>query len=380
MTIKSKHNTGFSLVELLLATVISLVLISGIITVFVGNKRSSELNSAMANIQENARFAMDRMANDIRMSGFQGCIDINRSPATVLSASSPTSNYYESAARGSVIGQGNVWTPAPPLGFTTANHQALEGTHALSLQFGDASTFPLAQVVGTAGIANRSGPITVDISPGVSSRPFDLKAGDHAIISNCSFADIFKVSGVATGATTAVLLHGAPANTSGALSTEYGSAASLPVSKVTRFTSNVYYVGKTGLKNDNGDDITALYQQSLPYGDLTNNPPTELVRGIENLRISFGLRTQPDSLTYMLPDDARFDAALVETIRIGLLMVSYDQITDQNDARTYVLAGQEITPASNGASTSASVHAADKRFRLAFNTTVKVRNRRSTDS
>lgn len=380
MKARYSKQDGLSLIELLISTVIGLALISGVVTVFAGNKRSSDLNTAMANIQENARFALDKIANDIRMSGFQGCVDINRSPANILAASSPTANFYETAAQASVIGAANAWTPSPALGFKTENHDALPGTHALTLQFGNPSTFPLTKVVGTGTIPNRTGPITVNISAGVSSRPFDLKKDDHAIISDCQFADIFKVSGVAKTPTTAVLDHSAPDNVSGALTTEYGSADTLSVTKLMRFVSNVYYVANTGIKNDHGDDIPALYQQSLPYGDITNNPPTELVRGIENLRISFGLRTQADTLTYVLPGDSRFDATQVETIRIGLLMVSYDPITSSNDANTYVLAGQEITPKTSGSNTSTSVHAADNRYRLAFNTTIKVRNRRSPDS
>ena len=367
---------GLSLVELLIATTIGLLLVSGMISVFSGNKRSSELNTAMANMQENARFGMDQIANDIRMSGFQGCIDINRAPATILAAAQPTTNYHATAAQASVISAGDSWAPAAPLDFVASNHDAIPGTHALTLQFGDPSTFPLTQQVG-GSVANRTSPIVVDITPGTSSRPFDMDANDYAIISNCSNADIFRVSAVTETSTTATISHAAPLNTSGALSTEYGAANTLRVTRLMRFVSNVYYVGDTGIKNDSGDPITALYQQSLPYGDPTNNPPTELIRGIENMRISFGLRTGGSSLIYVEPDDTLFDPTQVENIRIGLLMNSYDRIAEQDDTNTYVLAGQSITPKSDG-TTSTSTHAGDKRSRLVFNTTVKVRNRRGT--
>lgn len=375
------HNltpNGFSLIELLLASTIGLILLSGMITVFFANKQSSELNTAMANLQENARFAMDKVANDIRMSGFQGCVDINRAPASILAAAKPTDNYHASAAVASVISDSSTWSPSPPLGFNVANHTAVPGTHALTLQFGHPSTFPLTQLVGSGGIADRAAPVIIDITPGISSRPFDIDEGDYAIVSNCSFADIFRVSALTQTSTRAELSHSAPMNVSGALSTEYGGADSLRVTKVMRFVSNVYYVGTTGNQNADGDDVTALYQQSLPYGDAIKNPPTELIRGIENMRISFGLRTGTDSLVYVAPDDSRFNATQVETIRIGLLMNSYNRISDTSDANTYVLAGQAIESKQAGAATSANVHAGDERFRLAFNTTVKVRNRRPT--
>lgn len=370
--------TGMSLVELLIATTIGLILISGMIAVFSGNKRSSELNVAMANLQENARFALDKIANDVRMSGFQGCVDINRGPANILASAEPTGDYHATAAQASVISGSDLWTPGPPLGFDTENHSAVPGTHALTLQFGHPSTFPLASQVGVGGVANRTSPAIIDITAGISSRPFDMQVNDYAIISDCSTADIFRISALSKTSTRATLAHTAPNNKSGAFSTEFGGPTTLRMTKVMRFVSNVYYVGNTGLKNDNGDDITALYQQSLPYGDPTNNPPTELIRGIENMRISFGLRTGKNSLIHVEPNDSRFDATQVETIRIGLLMNSYDRISDTNDTNTYVLAGQAISPTTAGASTSTSTHAGDRRLRLAFNTTVKVRNRRPT--
>lgn len=371
------RSAGFSLVELMIAAVIGLILMAGMISVFSGNKRSSELNTAMANLQENARFGMNMIASDIRMAGFQGCIDINRAPATVLAAAQPTANYHATAAQASVISSGNSWAPGPPLGFVASNHDAIPGTHALTLQFGDPSTFPLKHQIGDT-VANRIADIVVDSSNGTGSRPFDLKTNDYAIISNCTNADIFRVSSVTKGTTTHTIAHKAPLNTSGALSTEYGAGNTLRVTRVMRFVSNVYYVGDTGVTNETGDPITALYRQSLPYGDPVNNPPTELIRGIENLRISFGLRTGGNSLLYVDPDDSKFDPTRVENIRIGLLMNSYDRIAENDDTNTYILAGQAIEPKAAGATTTVDTHAGDRRFRLAFNTTVKVRNRRGT--
>lgn len=366
---------GFSLIELLIAMTVGLILISGMIAVFQGNKRSSELNSSMADIQENARYAMNKLAGDIRMSGFQGCIDINSGSATVLAKDKPTTNLHASAAYASVIGTGNSWVPSPPSGFKTENHDALPGTHALTLQFGDPSTYPLNEQVSIGGIPDRSGPVVVDISPGMSSRKFNLDAGDYAIISNCSEANLFRVTEVTETGNTASIEHAATLNDTAALAFDFGGPNSIRETRVMKFVSNVYYVGDTGLTNEDGDKISALYQQSLPYGDVNSNPPTELIRGVENLRVSFGIRTGKESITYVLPSDAQFDARRVESVRLGLLMSSYDSVALNDDTNTYVLAGQPIT---DNSATGDSVHPSDKRYRLAFNTTVKIRNRRNT--
>lgn len=369
-------NDGFSLVELLIATTLGLLIISGMIAVFSGNKQSSELNSAMTDIQESARFALDKISDDIRMSGFQGCVDINRGAGLIIASDPPTSDFHASAVTASQVGTGNAWNPAPPLGFKTENHDAIAGTHALTLQFGDASTFPLTAQLQIGGIPNAAGPVIVNTSPGVSSRSFDISQDDYAIISNCSTAEIFRVSAVADAANTATIAHTAPANNVGAFQQIYGDADSIEQTSVMRFNSNTYYVGDTGLTNEQGDPVTALYQQALPYGDPVNNPPTELVRGIENFRVAFGVRTSISTLSYMRPTDPGFDSREIESVRIGLLMTSYDRISQIDDQNTYVLAGQSIVP-SSAAGGGDGFHAGDRRFRLAFNTTVKVRNRRN---
>ena len=369
--------TGFSLVELLIAMALGLVLLAGMISVFAGNKRSSDLNSAMADIQENARFALDTLAKDIRMSGFQGCVDINSGPANLLAATLPTDNFHATAAMGSIVKEGNLWEPAPPLGFTPENHTAIPGTHALTLQFGSPDTYPLTQQVSVGTVPDPTGPIIVDTTPGTNDIDFSLSAGDYAIISNCVTADIIRASSVVEGSNTATIGHSAPLNTTGALTLAYnGGPGTDNETKFMRFVSSVYYVGDTGLQNEQGDQITALYQQSLPYGDPVSNPPTELVRGVENMRIAFGVRVGAQGLTYVLPGDPLYDPRFVESIRIGLLMNSYDRISQTDDNNTYVLAGQPIV-AKDAAGTGLDVHEKDKRFRLAFNTTVKIRNRRN---
>ncbi|ASJ72395.1 PilW family protein [Granulosicoccus antarcticus] len=366
---------GLSLVELMLAMAIGLILIAGMIAVFSGNKRSSDLNSAMADIQENARFAMNSIASEIRMSGFQGCMDLNFVTPTLLGNGLPTTDLQATAAMGSIIGNGNLWAPSPPTGFVPGNHEAIPGTHALTLQFGSPATYPLVQAVGSAGVPDTVGPVVVDTTPGISREEFNLSSGEFGIISDCNGADIFQITKVTNGSNTATIEHGASANSSGSFSRIYAGGSN-STSKFMRFVSSVYYVGETDLTNSNGDPITSLYRQSLPY-NTPDNPAIEVVRGVEDMRISFGIRTGTESLTYVLASDSLYNPRQVESIRIGLLLNSFDRISQNDDTNTYVIAGQLIEPEDSSSSNAAGTHSGDKRFRLAFNTTVKVRNRRT---
>ncbi len=69
---KLKRQLGLSLVEVLVALVISLFLLAGIVQVYTGNKQTFAFTNALAEIQENARFAMEFMAQDLRLAGEWG--------------------------------------------------------------------------------------------------------------------------------------------------------------------------------------------------------------------------------------------------------------------------------------------------------------------
>lgn len=61
---------GLTLVEILVALTISAFLIAGVIQLFIGSKQTYRGHDALSRIQENGRFAIDRMAWDMRMAGY----------------------------------------------------------------------------------------------------------------------------------------------------------------------------------------------------------------------------------------------------------------------------------------------------------------------
>ena len=369
---------GFSLVELMIAMALGLFLTSGMIAVFSGNKRSAELNDAMSNLQESARFALERMASDVRLAGFQGCPDLNRSSRVTPGAKNPvTTDLRATATTASVVVSEDDWQPDEPTGFDVDEAGAVVGSHALGLQFGGPVSRKLAQAQVDGGTPNPSAVLKLADGPDLPS--FALETDDLAVVSNCNLVEIFRVSGVTRDGTVLEVSHGADKNDSGAFVRAHGyaddaveQAALLEETRVMRLNANVYYVAENGTTNESDDAQRSLYRQSLPFEAA--NPPTEIVRGVEQLRIAFGQADGLDRMRWVLPGNAAYDPARVESVQIGLLMASRDRIADSNDENTYMLAGQPIT--APGATPSADAHAGDRRYRLAFNTTVKVRNRR----
>ena len=365
---KANAAAGFTITELIIAMGLGLVLITGIISVFVGSKKSSTLNTAVADMQESARYALDAITRDARMAGFQGCIDVNSLSATLIGDDVPTTALVDSIATGSVVVTPTAWVPAPVPTFIIPNGDvtAVAGTHTLALQFGRGTA------ILSAAMSNPANPLAAPIP--ITKNFTGIKDGDLAIIGDCDVADLFRVTSAPEE--DGLITHLAIDNDSANLSKNYGVGPSLNETRIIKFHSNVYFVGTKGEENERGDQLRSLYVQSLPYE--ASNPPTELIEGVENFRVRFGIRQTNGALEYYTANDVNYNSSNVEVIQIGLMMASYDYVRNDKDSSTYILAGQEIE-ATTGKSLDGLTHSDNEQYRLIFNTTIKVRNRRDQE-
>ena len=70
------HSTklkGFTLVELMVSSVISSIIMLGVVSLYSSSRKGHKTNESLARIQENMRFATDMISKDIRMAGYAGC-------------------------------------------------------------------------------------------------------------------------------------------------------------------------------------------------------------------------------------------------------------------------------------------------------------------
>lgn len=372
---------GLSLVELLVATSLGVLVVGALGTIFVGNQRSSDLNDALVDMQESARFALGSMARDVRMAGYRGCLDGRNDALTSVALNGPTADLRRTAISGAHIQADGQWKPAPQLGvgssaFTApATLAAVTGTDTLAVQYGTNPARRLVAAQRIGGEDTPAGPLEVG-APSVNR--LGLTAGDFALVTTCEAGEIFTVTDVSPGGSGAVLIaHGLSGNATASLAQNYGAEAMREQARVMRLATWVYYIGDTGRTNEQGDAISSLYQYSLPF-DEANNPPIELIEGVEMMRVRFGMASANGQLRYVAANDAAFDPTRVKTVQLGLLLVSHDALADATDSTTYRLAGQAIAP---GTANDAANHryAADRRVRLAFNTTISVRNRRVSE-
>lgn len=68
--IKTQKQNGFSIIELLVAVVISMLLLTGVIQVFLASKQTYTTNEAASRLQENGRFALEFIAQSARHAGY----------------------------------------------------------------------------------------------------------------------------------------------------------------------------------------------------------------------------------------------------------------------------------------------------------------------
>ncbi len=84
------RSRGFGLVEIMVALVLGLVVVAGIIQIFISTKTTYQAQSTAGRMQEDARFVLSKLMQEIRMTGMYGCLrfDTNQMEGAI----SPPSN------------------------------------------------------------------------------------------------------------------------------------------------------------------------------------------------------------------------------------------------------------------------------------------------
>lgn len=70
----NRSSRGFGLIELLIALALSLVVVLGVAQIFIAAKNTYVSQNTAAAMQEDARFALSKLIQEIRMVGMFGCL------------------------------------------------------------------------------------------------------------------------------------------------------------------------------------------------------------------------------------------------------------------------------------------------------------------
>ena len=388
------HKTrGVTLVELMIAMVISTIVLLGVATVYSSTKRSYKVQEEMARLQENARYAFAAMANDIRGAGFVGC---NPKITSLLDETDPSFDPalydfqagvdgWEYTATGTAPGddytitsltntgaaadwEGADWD-GNGVGDDLANvltGRVLVGTDVLITKsanpesYEDPATCPDGSVLRLKG-AN---------PPNATAMTFNcntnVEQGQIVLFGNCDRADVFQ-----NGAT----------NNSANLNRNSGVAGNKPGNvnpasvnwsqycencQVYAARGSAYFIGN-GASNE-----PALFRYDYSQG-ASSAVFDELVEGVESMQILYGEDLNPADEdvqpTRYVTADSIVNPDNVVSVRISLLVRTPQELNRPQNPSTLRLLGVD-----NNTGVDITTQS-DRRIRKVFTTTVYMRNK-----
>ncbi|HEV2110250.1 MAG TPA: PilW family protein [Gammaproteobacteria bacterium] len=354
------RQSGMSLIELMIALVISLVLMAGVISVFVSSKRSYGTNTAVAQVQEDARFALNFITPTVRMAGYSGCgKSINLT--SILNGGLSAFNF------GNGMGGYEAAGTNPGSTYVMGTSSSTPFSPALDTSFAAAGIVPVqgsdvVVIYGTSGnpvAVNQFNPSN-DTFKMVNGTPASngLYNTEIGVITDCVKGDVFQM----TNTTGSQVQHSknnsiVPGNATGKFPDQFGANAQLVFPNTWLF-----YIG-TG-----ADGGSSLFQADLNGGGGNSLLPKELVSGIDNMQVMYGIDPLGDGTTgyYTTADVVNTNNLWnnVISVEIALLVRSAPgAVAKPATAVTYNLLGTSITAP------------LDTCLRHVFTTTIGIRNR-----
>lgn len=297
----ARRQAGLSLIEVMVAMAIGVILMLGIMQVFSASRATFSANEGLARVQENGRFAMQFLREDLRMAGHMGCMNELGYPAErffnhlLPPAAAPGEVHWPYRLdlpvqvyefTGSAPGQTITLPAAPAVAPAGAWSPALPGALA-----GEA--FGQSDVVVVRYLSADSARLTgMDYTPSneaVLVEPADawyVQAGSIYGITDCKNLSVFQVNAGGSVNQSGLNLRGwdaAENNYSG-------------FNVLHRYRFAAYFVGA------GADGDPALMRMELgPNGGLAL--PQELVPGVESLQVVLGVNEDlRDRLVGDVPD------------------------------------------------------------------------------
>jgi len=340
-----RRQAGLTLVELMVATTLSLVLLAGVLLVFQSNKATYQMQNGLGTLQENGRYAVSQIAADLQLSGFGGCQSPRLSPRVInVVTPSAATAYLDDFTSGEFFDGRNDQTAA----VTYGGIDMVLNTDAIEIRG------PLR-----SNVAYVNGPVLKNGDIVVRGNATGFAANEYLMIGDCSSSTLFRATSVTASAgspPTTTITH-TSGNTSNELAQPYSSDA-----LVMEFGTHTYFIGTTTRTNTSGQAVTALYR-------FDGNTSVELVDGVEDMQIEYAFDGDGNGEIdgFGTVDDitaGTYDWDEVMAIRVSLLMNSVDGASSVEADYTYFPSG----------STAVSPSSGDYRLRQEFSSLISVRN------
>jgi len=354
--ISRQKQIGLTLIELMIAMVLGLLLVAGVIQVFISNNQTSRVVESHSRLQDNARFALEILSKDIRSAGYSGCRAIeNMNVVTIADTPMPDLMSATTVIGGSDASTAaSSWTPALSASLGTV----VSGTDVITLQHGTGCG---ANLTGNIGSSNAN----IEV---FSPNTCNLTAGDVLMIADCEDAHIFRASNVSNGSGQQTIAH-ANGNQANHFCTSYpplphtGACTSGTAklydydAELFKFSAVTYFI-RLGT---NGDP--ALWRFDLTAAAGVNNP-VELVEGIENMQVVYGVDDNDDDIV-----DNYVNAGIISTAS------NWDKVVSARISLLAQTLEQNLTTGDQNVAYGGGTVTGEGRIRRVFTTTIGIRNR-----
>lgn len=381
-----QNQRGLSLIELMIAILISAFLLLGLIEMFAASRTAYQLSQGVARVQENGRFALGFLMRDVRMAGHMGCVN---DQALSMTGGGGINAHFNSASfplrfdiglqgfeaddtspgdtltlpAAPVAGAADTWTPALPADIAALSPVA--GSDIVMLRFLDP--------IGTSLQSFSSAATTSVATPLAAGSSVTTEGHSLFGISDCQRVSLFQASQInpTTGAVTIKDDVGLNVTPLSGLETYSGGQAVLY-----RAVSVAYYVAL------NGQGSPALYRtrwEAAPGATPLVTTTSELVEGIDTLQLLYG----EDHAALADPVPTGFIDKVNDAGSMGTpLTVANDKLRWRRVgavqvgvvARSPQSAANQGAPAEDVLGLNVTVPA-DSRYRYSYETTVALRNR-----
>lgn len=333
---KWTQSQGFSLVELMIALTLGLLLSAGIMSVYLSSKTNFAQDEEVARLQENGRFAINFLSNNISMAGFYG--GILESDALV-----------NTPVVGQSCGGGGDWEfdIANPITFvndaTGANANAALSCITAADVYNDAANGVTPDVIG---LKRAAGDKTLD------DGEWNTEKGASSANFNDSLTQIYLRVIYETNDIS--VIKGSQANLAKDASVDSGV-------NYWKYEAMAFFI--RSYSNAAGDGIPTLCAEML----VTDFVQAQcLVEGVEDLQLEFGIDSDDDGYSdFYTSDPSATELNAVSSARIYVLMRSINPLpAGMLDANRLYQMGNAATAGPFN----------DNFYRRVFSTTVLLKN------
>lgn len=392
---------GVTLIELMVAMVLGLLVAGGIITLFLSTSNSNRVQTQLARMQEDGRFAIGQLTDDLSAANGMYCnntggiatssssgiaLDGLRTPRIL--AKNFIGSLFENTTRWGETSGTNTYPAAPAAAYAmpsfmfmrgynctgtaaclpipvtflgggldtagTAVGNRVLGTDVLTMRYLDGSRG--WRLGATSQVKSTGTALTeIDLAPTAGEPPVTDFKSSMALVADCTGAQVFAV----TGQTTAVLKPAA-ANNFVAPQPPQPQSASRLYDFVNDMQNVTYYVQ---VVSDDGS-ATGIKTGALMRrvnGTTVSVPDQELIRGVERLTFRYGVEDAkgnvkfltadqvdkatncPPTANTLSPSDPGCAWRAVKSIEVSLLLVSQVRMPNLTEPETAFLYSPDAT-------------------------------------